>query len=81
MDENGVVVPNADQEITVEVVGNGRLLGLDNGDLRDPFIGHAIQTYFGKALLTLQASRSKGEIKVTVKSKGFPDEILQISTK
>ncbi|MBB3061180.1 sugar-binding domain-containing protein [Microbulbifer rhizosphaerae] len=78
VDENGVVVPNADQEITVEVVGNGRLLGLDNGDLRDPFTGHSIQTYFGKALLTLQSGRSKGTIRVRVSSEGLSDEVLTL---
>lgn len=81
-DDQGVVVQNADQEITVEVVGNGRLLGLDNGDLRrNSFAGNSIPTYFGKALLTVQSDRSEGSIKVIVKSKGFPDETLQISTK
>ncbi|MDA3816966.1 MAG: DUF4982 domain-containing protein [Prolixibacteraceae bacterium] len=80
-DEQGTVVPNADQEIMVEVVGNGRLLVLDNGDLRrNSFTGNSISTYFGKALLTVQSSCSAGNIKVMVKSKGFPDSILQITT-
>lgn len=81
VDENGVVVPNADQKITVEVGGSGTLLGLDNGDLRrDTFTGNSIPTYFGKALLTIQSSRSKGSIKVTVKYNGIPDSIMQIAT-
>lgn len=80
-DDQGVVVPNADQEISVEVMGSGRLIGLDNGDLRDPFTGNSIQTYFGKALLTVQSNRSKGAIKVIVKSKDVPEASLQITTK
>jgi beta-galactosidase len=79
VDAQGVVVPNADQEITVEVVGKGRLLGIDNGDLRtDSFARNSIDTYFGKALLTVQSSRSKGDIKVIVKTKGLPDEVISI---
>lgn len=80
VDKNGIVVPVANRTITVEVFGNGRLLGLDNGDLRDPFTGNSISTYFGKALLTVQSSRSKGKIKIMVKSEGIPEAILQIAT-
>ncbi|MCX2678655.1 DUF4982 domain-containing protein [Galbibacter sp. EGI 63066] len=81
VDDQGVVVPNADQVITVEVVGNGRLLGLDNGDLRrDSFTGNSIPTYFGKVLLTVQSKRSKGNINVIVKSDNIPKATLQIAT-
>ncbi len=81
-DDQGVVVPNADQEIMVEVVGSGRLKGLDNGDLRrNSFSGNSVPTYFGKALLTVQSDRSGGDIKVIVKSKGIPDKTFQISTR
>ncbi|MEQ8474273.1 MAG: glycoside hydrolase family 2 TIM barrel-domain containing protein [Marinoscillum sp.] len=78
VDEKGVVVPNADQEVTVEVFGNGKLLGLDNGDLRDPFAGNSISTYFGKALLTVQSSRAKGKAGVKVIAEGLPDQVLTI---
>ncbi|MCX2678667.1 DUF4982 domain-containing protein [Galbibacter sp. EGI 63066] len=82
VDKKGIVVPDADRTITVEVLGlgNGRLLGLDNGDLRDSFTPNSIQTYFGKALLTVQSGRSKGAIQVIVKSERLPDAILQITT-
>ena len=81
VDAQGVVVPNADLQITVEVVGPGRLLGLDTGDLRrNSFTGNSIRTYFGRALITVQSSRSKGNIKVIVKVPGVPDTSLQIAS-
>jgi hypothetical protein len=36
VDASGVTVPQANSPVTVEVNGAGRLLGLDNGDQRDP---------------------------------------------
>ncbi|MGS2764347.1 glycoside hydrolase family 2 TIM barrel-domain containing protein [Sinomicrobium sp. M5D2P9] len=78
VDEKGVVVPDADRTITVEVSGKGKLLGLDNGDLRDPFTGNSISTYFGKALLTIQSGRSKGKAGIKVSAEGLPDQVLTI---
>ncbi len=78
-DENGVVVPDADQTITVELTGSGRLLGLDNGDLRkEIYGGNAVKTYFGKALATVQASRTKGDIQIKVSSTGLPASFITL---
>jgi len=81
VDEKGVVVPVADQVITVEITGNGKLIGLDNGDLRKEgtFSGNNIKTYFGKALATIQSSRSKGEILVRIKTGKLPESTLTIT--
>jgi len=75
IDDKGVVVPDADQEITVEVSGNGRLKGIDNGDLRreGTFSGNTVKTYFGKALVTIQSDRNPGEIVVRVKAGKLPE--------
>lgn len=47
IDEKGVLVPNADRTIEVEVSGNGVLKGVDNGDLRreGSYGGNRIKTY------------------------------------
>ncbi len=77
--DKGVVVPNADQNITAEVVGNGRLLGLDNGDLRkETYGGNTVKTYFGKALATVQSGRTKGDIQITVTSHGLPASFITL---
>ena len=82
MDEHGMLVQNADQKITVEVTGNGRLLGLDNGDLRrSSFTGDSIATYFGKALTTVQSIRKQGAINVKVTADGLPEATLTIMGK
>jgi beta-galactosidase len=80
IDDKGNVVPDSDQKITVEVTGNGRLLGLDNGDLRSEsfFSVNPLKTYFGRALATVQSGRSKGEIQVKVLCGDLPVSILSI---
>ena len=35
LDEQGRMHPNADNEITFEIQGEGRLIGVDNGDMAD----------------------------------------------
>lgn len=83
LDKNGVVVPNSDRKISIEVSGAGRLIGLDNGDLRrkESFPGNTIETYFGNALATIQSNRSQGKIVLKVTSEGLTDSYLSIITR
>jgi beta-galactosidase len=83
MDEKGVVVPDNDLQITFEVTGEGKLIGLDNGDLRsdEPFKGYQRITYFGKALAVVQASRNSGKITVRATADGLPENRLILNSK
>ena len=80
-DDKGVIVPDADQLITVEITGAGKLKGLDNGDLRraGSFSGNRVRTYFGKALATIQSTRSQGDIVVRVKAGDLPGSTVTIT--
>jgi beta-galactosidase len=80
VDAKGIVVPDSDQKITVEVVGTGRLIGLDNGDLRADsfFTGNPVKTYFGRALATVQSSRLKGEIQIRAMCGDLPVSTLAL---
>jgi beta-galactosidase len=82
-DDKGVIVPDADQLITVEVSGYGKLKGLDNGDLRreGSFSGNTVKTSFGKALATIQSTRNPGDIVVRVKAGELPESTLILSCK
>ncbi len=82
VDDKGVVVPDDDRMLTVEVVGEGRLLGVDNGDLRNhqAYTGNTLSTYWGKMLIVAQSSRTAGDMKVKVKSAGLPDAELIVKT-
>jgi beta-galactosidase len=80
LDDKGVTVPNNDLSITFEVSGAGRLIGLDNGDLRssEPYKSNRRTTYFGKALAIVQSERSAGDIIVTATSPGLAEGRLVI---
>jgi beta-galactosidase len=79
LDENGILVPDADCIIQFNTEGNGELIGLDNGDLRiaGSFKSNRRKTYWGRCLVVVRSSRTAGNIKVMAKSEGFPSaEVL-----
>ncbi len=71
-DADGNIVQTDDRMLTVTVEGEGKFLGIDNGDLRraDSFAGNQLKTYFGKALVVVQSTRKSGQIKVNVTMDG-----------
>jgi beta-galactosidase len=83
LDENGVVVPNDDRIVTFTVEGQGKLIGLDNGDLRsnESFKGNTRTTYFGKALAIIQSTRTKGVIRLKARTDGMSEAVVTITSK
>lgn len=72
LDKEGRRSQMDDRELTVSVEGSGRLLGIDNGDMRrvKTFRGNSLPTDFGSALIRVQAGRKAGTIRVTVRMEG-----------
>lgn len=73
VDENNIPVQTDDRKISISVAGEGRFMGIDNGDLRreKSFAGNELKTYFGKALIIVQSTRKKGSITVNIKVEGI----------
>ena len=73
VDAFGVPVANANNRVTVEVRGAGRLIGLDNGDSTDDdsYKGTARRLFSGKLLAIICGNHEPGEIEVTVTSVGL----------
>lgn len=71
-DEDGVPVQTDDRKLTVTIEGEGKFLGIDNGDLRRKisFAGNELNTYFGKALIIVQSTRKAGKIQIKVEMQG-----------
>ena len=72
VDQNGIPVQTDDKMVSVSVEGEGRLLGLDSGDLRrqGSFAGNSLKTYFGRVQATVQSTRKAGKIIVRVEVEG-----------
>ncbi|MDR3194132.1 MAG: DUF4982 domain-containing protein [Tannerella sp.] len=83
VDDHGIVVPDSDVQITFEVTGNGRLIGLDNGNLMSDEMlkGNKRTTYFGKALAIVRSSRKEGTIAVKATAPGLPESTLTIKSR
>jgi len=79
-DENPVQTD--DRKLTVSIEGEGKILGIDNGDLRreESFAGNQLKTYFGRALVIVQSTRQPGQIKVNIRMEGS-DEIYSVTIK
>ncbi|WP_418213808.1 glycoside hydrolase family 2 TIM barrel-domain containing protein [Bacteroides difficilis] len=73
-DKDGIPVQTDDRLVTVSIEGEGKFLGIDNGDLRreKSFQGNKLKTYFGKALAIVQSNRKAGTLKVKIDIQGIP---------
>ncbi|HLK62399.1 MAG TPA: glycoside hydrolase family 2 TIM barrel-domain containing protein [Bryobacteraceae bacterium] len=81
-DAQGFVVPVADHEVTFEVAGEGKLIGLDNGDPQshEDYRSNPRKAFNGLCLAIVQASAYPGEIRVTANSPGLRPAAITIST-
>ncbi|MDR1121300.1 MAG: DUF4982 domain-containing protein [Dysgonamonadaceae bacterium] len=83
-DENENPVQTDDKKLTVTVEGEGKLLGIDNGNLRreKSFSGNTLKTSWGKALIIVQSTRKAGKMLVNVQMEGAEKPyIVEIQTK
>jgi beta-galactosidase len=80
VDEQGVRVPDAEHEITFDVNGSGRIIGIENGDLNslDDPKDNVHKAYRGRGLAILQAAREPGTVRVTARAEGLNDAAIEI---
>lgn len=73
IDQNGIVVPNAENKVFFEVTGAGHLLGLGNGDpgCRENDKASSRHAFSGLILALIQSNEESGDIVVTAKSEGL----------
>jgi beta-galactosidase len=74
-DANGVVVPNAENQITFTVAGAGRLAATDSadGNSQEQFQGNKRMAYGGICVAFVKATGSSGPITVTASADGLAD--------
>ena len=81
-DENGVRVPDAENELTFEISGPALIIGIENGNLNstEPVQDLKHKAYQGRGLAILQSTRSPGSITVKVIADELePDEVALTS--
>lgn len=84
IDDNGLVVPNAQNKISFEVDGPGEIVATDNGDPTNmtPFPSNIRDAFNGKALVIIRALKGKaGDIRITARSPGLGNSDVTIKSK
>ena len=80
VDEQGVRLPGAEHEVTFDVEGPGRIIGIENGNLSsldDPKdLVH--KAYRGRGLAILQATRRPGQIRLTARAEGLDSTSIEL---
>jgi beta-galactosidase len=73
VDKNGVLIPDAVNNIKFNVSGAGVIAGVGNADLLsdESFVSDQRKVFQGKALLIIRAGREKGVIKINAKTEGL----------
>ena len=74
LDEEGRVVPTADNRVNFQISGNGKIVGVDNGDateVEDSYQGNTRKAYSGKAMVIVQSTEKEGSFTLTASSGGL----------
>ncbi|THU40170.1 glycoside hydrolase family 2 protein [Niastella caeni] len=74
LDANDIPVPFANNNITFEVTGAGKLAAVGNGDQQShtPLKGNKMEAWQGKCMAIIQSTDRKGEITITARSGSLP---------
>jgi beta-galactosidase len=83
LDAQGRVVPIADNEVTFEIQGEGRIIGVDNGNPQshEAFKGNRRQAFYGLSLAIVQSTAKAGRIQITATSPGLQSGSATIDTR
>jgi beta-galactosidase len=82
LDQDGLVVENAQNYVSVSVEGCGVLLGLDNGDSTDydEYKGTVRKLFNGKLRAIIGSTTEAGDIRVSVSSAGLRPATLSLTS-
>jgi beta-galactosidase len=82
VDSLGRIVPLAENEVTFNVEGAGKLIGVDNGDMQshEDYGSNHRKAFNGLCLAIVQATSEPGEIRLTASSPGLKSASATIST-
>jgi beta-galactosidase len=83
LDADGRVVPAADNEVTFEIQGEGRIIGVDNGDPQshEDFKSNRRKAFNGLCLAIVQSTAKSGQVRITASSPGLKSGNLTFTVK
>ena len=80
IDKNGNNCPMANNKIDIQIDGDGKIAGIDNGNPRsmNPFQANSVNLFYGKAMLIVQSGTNKGALAVKAASDGLKEARVTI---
>jgi beta-galactosidase len=84
LDTQGRLHPDADSEVMFDVQGEGRLIGVDNGDMQNmaaDFNGKVGKAFHGMCLAIVQSTAKAGQIRVIATSQGLKPGSVTVTTR
>lgn len=80
VDENGIPVAGADNEILVTIEGPARLLGLESGSSvsHENYQSNKRKAVNGKLLAYVQSQQKAGKTKITISAEGLEPQVIEI---
>ena len=83
LDSQGRLVPVADNEVCFAIHGEGKIIGVDNGNplSHEDFKSNRRQAFNGLCLIIVQATATPGRIQLTATSPGLRSSSVTISSK
>lgn len=81
-DQNGVMVPDADQQVIFKIEGPAIIAGVDNGNpvSHESFKAPQRRAFHGKCLVVLQSTDRPGVVKLTATAAGLKPVTIDLTT-
>ena len=82
VDKKGNKVWSANQQLTFEVDGDAKIVGVDNGDItsEELTVGNTRRMFNGSALVILRAGKNAGKVQLKVSSPDLKTQIIKLTT-
>ena len=83
VDENGIMVPDASNQINFEIEGDAKIVGVDNGNpvSHESMKGKSIKAFNGKCMVVVQAGETNEEVILSALSDGLKEGQVNIQIK
>jgi len=81
-DRDGIIQPNAANQLHFKIEGAGTIVGVANADIKDcdQYVGNTRKAWKGRALVVIKSNHRAGEIKLSVTSNGLEEKSIIIKS-
>jgi len=82
VDAQGVRVPDAGPEVTFEISGPAKLLGIENGDVNspEPYQDPTRKAFHGRGLAIFQSTTASGKVRITATGPDLDPATIELET-